>query len=83
MNGRQLDVTFPGPYPKPGDSIDCDTSTTRRKATIVDGNKTVLSTQDGTTWDKVGLADANVNFYGVDSDGPEDVWISGGGMLFH
>jgi len=55
-----------------------------RKGHIVDGNKTVLHTQDGSTWDKIGLADANVNFYGVDSDGAEDVWISGGGgMVFH
>ncbi len=55
-----------------------------RKGHIVDGNKTVLHTQDGTTWDKIGLADANVNFYGVDSDGADDVWVSGGGgMVFH
>jgi hypothetical protein len=55
-----------------------------KKGHIVDGNKTVLHTQDGATWDKIGLADANVNFYGVDSDGADDVWISGGGgMVFH
>jgi len=51
---------------------------------IVDGNKSVFVTADGATWDKIGLADANVNFYGVDSDGPDNVWIcGGGGMLFH
>jgi hypothetical protein len=55
-----------------------------KKGHIVDGNKTVLHTQDGATWDKIGLADANVNFYGVDSDGADDVWIcGGGGMIFH
>jgi len=55
-----------------------------RKGHIVDGNKSVFVTADGSTWDKIGLADANVNFYGVDSDGPDDVWVSGGGgMLFH
>ena len=55
-----------------------------RKGHIVDGNKSVFQTADGATWDKIGLADANVNFYGVDSDGFEDVWISGGGgMVFH
>jgi hypothetical protein len=55
-----------------------------REGHIVDGNKTVLHTQDGSTWDEVGLADANVNFYGVDSDGTDDVWVSGGGgMIFH
>ncbi|GGN92913.1 MULTISPECIES: WD40/YVTN/BNR-like repeat-containing protein [Haloarcula] len=55
-----------------------------RKGHIVDGNKSVFRTQDGSTWNKIGLADANVNFYGVDSDGFDDVWVSGGGgMLFH
>jgi len=55
-----------------------------RKGHVVDGNKSVFHTQDGATWDKVGLADANVNFYGVDSDGADDVWIcGGGGMIFH
>jgi hypothetical protein len=55
-----------------------------KKGHIVDGNKSVFHTQDGATWDKIGLADANVNFYGVDSDGAEDVWVSGGGgMIFH
>ncbi|MFC7077077.1 WD40/YVTN/BNR-like repeat-containing protein [Haloarcula halophila] len=55
-----------------------------RKGHIVDGNKSVFRTSDGATWDKIGLADANVNFYGVDSDGFDDVWISGGGgMIFH
>jgi len=55
-----------------------------RKGHIVDGNKSVFHTQDGSTWDKIGLADANVNFYGVDSDGADDVRISGGGgMVFH
>jgi len=54
------------------------------KGHIVDGNKSVFHTEDGATWDKIGLADANVNFYGVDSDGADDVWISGGGgMVFH
>ncbi|MBX0323720.1 hypothetical protein EGH21_11845 [Halomicroarcula sp. F13] len=55
-----------------------------RKGHIVDGNKSVFRTQDGSTWNKIGLADANVNFYGVDSDGFDDVWVSGGGgMIFH
>jgi len=55
-----------------------------RKGHIVDGNKTVFATDDGSTWDRIGLANANVNFYGVDSDGADDVWVSaGGGMIFH
>lgn len=55
-----------------------------RSGHAVDGNKTVFATHDGGTYDRIGLADANVNFYGVDSDAPDDVWVSGGGgMVFH
>lgn len=55
-----------------------------RDGHIVDGNKTVFETDDGETWQKIGLEDANVNFYGVDADGSDDVWVSGGGgMIFH
>jgi len=50
-----------------------------RKGHIVDGNQTVLYTQDGTTWDKLGIEDADYNFYGVDSDGFDDVTVAGGG----
>jgi hypothetical protein len=50
-----------------------------RSGHAVDGNQTVFETDDGTTWDKIGIADANFNFYGVDSDGPDDVTVSGGG----
>jgi hypothetical protein len=50
-----------------------------RAGHAVDGNQSVFSTEDGTTWDKLGIADADVNFYGVDSDGADDVWVAGGG----
>lgn len=45
----------------------------------VDGNKTVFATRDGTTYDKLGIEDADNNFYGVDSDAFNDVTVSGGG----
>lgn len=45
----------------------------------VDGNKTVFATRDGTTWDKLGIEDADNNLYGVDSDAFTDVTVSGGG----
>jgi len=55
-----------------------------RKGHIVDGNTTVFSTEDGSTWDKLGIEDADYNFYGVDSDGADDVWVSGGGgSVYH
>lgn len=50
-----------------------------RKGHAVDGNKTVFTTSDGTTWEKIGIEDANHNFYGVDSDGSDDVEVVGGG----
>ncbi|WEL20962.1 hypothetical protein [Halorhabdus sp. BNX81] len=70
--------------PASGSNINAVDFYDEKSGHIVDGNKTVLHTQDGATWNKIGLADANVNFYGVDSDGPDDVWVSGGGgMVFH
>ncbi|MFB6309353.1 MAG: WD40/YVTN/BNR-like repeat-containing protein [Haloarculaceae archaeon] len=50
-----------------------------RAGHAVDGNKTVFETGDGTTWEKLGIENANHNFYGVDSDGTDDVRVSGGG----
>ena len=50
-----------------------------RSGHIVDGNQTVLYTKDGVSWDKLGIENANYNFYGADSDGFDDVWVSGGG----
>ena len=55
-----------------------------RSGHAVDTNGRVFETTDGVTWEPIGLQDANVNFYGVDSDGTDDVWVSGGGgMVFH
>jgi uncharacterized membrane protein len=54
-----------------------------RAGHLVDTNGTVFATDDGETWDPIGIGDANVNFYGVDSDGADDVTVSGGGgMIF-
>ncbi|MFB6176635.1 MAG: WD40/YVTN/BNR-like repeat-containing protein, partial [Halobaculum sp.] len=50
----------------------------------VDGNKTVFETDDGNSYQKIGIANANVNFYGVDSDGDSNVNISaGGGVVYN
>jgi len=46
---------------------------------VVDGNKTVFATTDGTTWEQVGIPDAGQNFYGVDGDAGDDVAVAGGG----
>ncbi|WP_137284479.1 WD40/YVTN/BNR-like repeat-containing protein [Halorussus salinisoli] len=51
---------------------------------VVDTNQKVFETTDGVSYENIGIADANVNFYGVDSDACDDVWVSGGGgMVFH
>ncbi|PSQ60774.1 hypothetical protein BRD18_00135 [Halobacteriales archaeon SW_7_71_33] len=50
-----------------------------RAGHAVDGNKTVFETDDGTTYEKLGIEDADYNFYGVDADAPDDVWVAGGG----
>jgi len=54
-----------------------------REGHIVDGNKTVFETDDGSTWGKIGIGDANENFYGVDADGFDEVWVCGGGGMIH
>ncbi|WP_199722688.1 hypothetical protein [Haloplanus aerogenes] len=55
-----------------------------RSGHAVDGNKTVFVTDDGSTWKKVGIADANHNFYGVDSDATDDLTVvGGGGTAYH
>lgn len=55
-----------------------------RSGHAVDGNKTVFVTDDGSTWETVGIADANYNFYGVDSDAADDVTVAGGGgTVYH
>jgi len=54
-----------------------------RSGHAVDGNKTVFVTDDGVTWERLGIENANVNFYGVDSDGDGDVTVSAGGGMVH
>jgi hypothetical protein len=50
---------------------------------VVDTNQKVFETDDGETWDAIGIANAGVNFYGTDSDAADDVWVSGGnGKVF-
>ncbi|MDY6819015.1 MAG: hypothetical protein SVG88_10180 [Halobacteriales archaeon] len=49
-----------------------------RKGHLVNGNANVFSTADGTTWNKIGIADADVSLYGVDSNAKDDVWVAAG-----
>lgn len=50
-----------------------------RAGHAVDGNQTVFETSDGGVYERIGIANANVNFYGVDSDAPDEVYVAGGG----
>ncbi|WP_276281773.1 WD40/YVTN/BNR-like repeat-containing protein [Halorussus caseinilyticus] len=50
----------------------------------IDTNQKVFETTDGASWQAIGNNDAGVTFYGVDSDGFDDVWVCGGnGTVFH
>jgi len=78
-NGETFDEVTPGS----GSEINGIDFNGSRAGHAVDGNQTVFETDDGSTYDKIGLQDANVNLYGVDSDGANDVWVAGGGgMIF-
>ncbi|WP_276301023.1 WD40/YVTN/BNR-like repeat-containing protein [Halorussus lipolyticus] len=50
----------------------------------IDTNQKVFETTDGASWQAIGNNDAGVTFYGIDSDGFDDVWVCGGnGKVFH
>jgi hypothetical protein len=71
--------TWDGVTPGSGSNVNALDFFDARSGHAVDGNKTVFATDDGSTYDKLGIADANNNFYGVDSDGDADVTVVGGG----
>ena len=73
-NGATFDATTPGS----GSNVNAIDVHGPRSGHAVDGNKTVFATDDGTTWERLGVENANDNFYGVDSDAG-DVTVSGGG----
>jgi len=54
-----------------------------RSGHAVDGNQTVFTTDDGSTYDRIGIANANFNLYGVDSDVPDEVYVSAGGATVY
>ena len=50
---------------------------------VSDTNQTVSATSDGKSWSEAGIDNIDENLYGLDSDGPEDVWVCGNrGMVF-
>ncbi|APW99898.1 hypothetical protein CHINAEXTREME_19920 [Halobiforma lacisalsi AJ5] len=49
-----------------------------RAGHAIDTNGKVFATDDGVTWNPIGIEDADVTFYGLDSDAADDVTVSGG-----
>jgi len=49
-----------------------------RSGHAIDTNGRAFATDDGVTWNAIGIEDADVTFYGLDSDGPDDATVSGG-----
>ena len=49
-----------------------------RSGHAIDTNGRVFATDDGVTWTAIGIEDANVTFYGLDSDASDDIAVSGG-----
>ncbi len=49
-----------------------------RSGHAIDTNGRVFATDDGITWEPIGIEDADVTFYGLDSDAADDVAVSGG-----
>ncbi len=55
-----------------------------RSGHLVNGNANVFATDDGGTWNRIGVADADVSLYGVDSNAADDVWVAAGaGTVYH
>ena len=50
-----------------------------RSGHVVNTNASVFETDDGTTYNRIGVPNANNSLYGIDSDGSDDVWAVGGG----
>lgn len=54
-----------------------------RAGHAIDTNGKVFATDDGVTWEAIGIEDADVTFYGLDSDPADNVRVSGGnGSVF-
>ena len=54
-----------------------------RSGHAIDTDGDVFATDDGVTYDTIGIEDADVTFYGLDSDAAADVTVSGGnGSVF-
>ena len=80
-NGREStwEIVTPGS----GAAISAIEFNSYRSGHIIDTNGEVFATNDGVTYDAIGIDGAEVTFYGLDSDAVNDVAVSGGnGSVF-
>jgi len=73
-NGETWASTTPGS----GSTIPAVDFRDDRKGHLCDTNGSVFATEDGETWEKIGIQNAQENYYGIESDGSDDVTVVGG-----
>jgi len=64
--------------PGSGDALNAIDFHGDRAGHVVAEGGNVFATDDGTTWDRIGIEDADAAFYGLDADAFDDVTVSGG-----
>lgn len=64
--------------PGSGDALNAIDFHGDRAGNVVAEGGRVFETDDGTTWNRIGLEDADAAFYGLDADTADDVTVSGG-----
>lgn len=70
--------TWESVTPGSGASLEAIDFNDRCSGHVVDSNGRVFETTDGVTWEAIGIEDADVSLYGLDSDARDDVSVSGG-----
>ncbi|MFB6126038.1 MAG: hypothetical protein ABEJ79_01885 [Halolamina sp.] len=73
-NGESWAYTTPGS----GSTIPAISFHDDRDGHCADTNQSVFDTDDGENWVKIGVENRDENFYGVDSNGENNVWVAGG-----
>jgi photosystem II stability/assembly factor-like uncharacterized protein len=69
--------TWSDATPGSGSRIPAIDFRSERAGHLVDTNGSVFATTDGETWEEIGVEDADETYYGVQSDGAEDVTVVG------
>ena len=79
-NGNSWSETTPGS----GTAINAVDFHGPKSGHAIDGNQTVFETTDGTNYQSVGIDSADANFFGLDSDSADDIWVvTGNGRVYH